>query len=205
MKILVIDYGSGNLKSVANALEFVSGAEIVVSRELKDFEDADKIILPGVGAFGDCVTALEKFGLVDEIKKQVLVNKKPFLGICVGMQLLAQKGFEDGEFKGLGFIDGEVVKIQGDDLKIPQMGWNELEILRDCAILSGIASGEHVYFANSYRFVAQNQENIVAQVDYGVKINAVVVKNNVVGIQFHPEKSGEIGLKILSNFLSWRY
>jgi glutamine amidotransferase len=207
MKIVVIDYGAGNLFSMVNALEIASnGHEIIVSNKKEDLKKANYIILPGVAAFGDCMNGLKACeGLLEELRAQIMNEKKPFLGICVGMQVLASIGFEDGENKGLGFIDGKVVKIESEGLKVPQMGWNNLEIRQNHPILKEVQENSHVYFANSYQFIAQNQGNIVAQVEYGGKINAILAKNNIVGIQFHPEKSGEVGLKILSNFLSWRY
>ncbi len=220
MKILVINYNSGNLKSVVNALEYVNErdnlqCEIFVSNDANDLKKADKIILPGVGSFSDCVAGIYKNqDFVEELKNQILSEKKKFFGICVGMQVLAEIGFENQETKGLGFIEGEVRKIDFSDaknlnsdekmsLKIPQMGWNNLKILQNHPILKEIEEKADVYFANSFHFLCKNSENIVAQVDYGIEINAIIAKENVVGVQFHPEKSGEIGLKILKNFLKW--
>ncbi len=211
MKIVIIDYGSGNLQSVVNALESLkTGHEIVISARKEDLKKATHIILPGVGAFGDCMAGLKvQEGFAEEMRYQAVVEQKPFLGICVGMQVLASMGYENGEHKGLGFIDGKVVKIEAkDDLKVPHMGWNELiinEAHSKHQLLKGIQNGDHVYFANSYHFLCQNSGNIVAQTDYGFKMSAILAKRNIVGIQFHPEKSGEVGLKILKNFLDWRY
>ncbi len=211
MKIVIIDYGAGNLQSVVNALESLNlGHEILVSNRKEDLKKATHIILPGVGAFGDCMAGLKlQEGFAEEMRYQAVVEQKPFLGICVGMQVLASIGYENGEHKGLGFIDGKVVKIEPKtDLKVPHMGFNELIINAEHAkhqLLKGIKNGDHVYFANSYHFLCQNRGNILAQVDYGFKMNALLAKRNIVGIQFHPEKSGEVGLRILKNFLDWRY
>ncbi len=210
MKVVIIDYGSGNLKSVFNAFESINlGIEIIISNKVQDLKSASHIVLPGVGAFADCMKGLKSTPcLIEELRNQVLREKKPFLGICVGMQVLASSGNENGESQGLGFIDGRVQKIisENNDLKIPHMGWNELILSKiNHPLLKDIKSGDHVYFANSYHFLCQNEGNIIAQVEYGGKINAMIAKNNIVGIQFHPEKSGEVGLKILKNFLEWRY
>lgn len=238
MKTVIIDYGSGNLQSVFNALMSLNlGHEIIISDRPEVLKTATHLVLPGVGAFADCMQGLKAVeGLGEALHKQVMIEKKPLLGICVGMQVLASKGYENGETLGLGFIDGKVVKIEagvsgkalkteeevdsnkqatenfvtenGAALKIPHMGWNEL-ILRpeqiSHPILRGIKNGDHVYFANSYHFLCQNEGNVLAQVEYGAKLNAVIAKKNIVGIQFHPEKSGEIGLQILKNFLNWRF
>ena len=145
-------------------------------------------------------------GLLPEIRKQALMEKKPFLGICVGMQVLASIGHENGEHAGLGFINGKVERIPFlEGLKIPHMGWNEIIIkAAKHAVLKDIKDGEHFYFANSYHFICQNENNVLAQVEYGSKLNAIIAKENILGIQFHPEKSGEAGLKLLKNFLNWR-
>lgn len=211
MKLLIIDYGAGNLRSVENAFRKIISdenldVELIISDQKKDLELADKIFLPGVGAYGDCMDSLKKKDLIDELKKQILVNKKKFLGICVGMQVLSQKGYEDGEHDGLAFINGEVKKIDNHkgSLKVPHMGWNEVEFVSDkIDILSGINKKEFFYFANSYKFEAQNNGDILAFCDYQQQIIAGVGRDNIVGLQFHPEKSSDAGLKILSNFLKW--
>jgi glutamine amidotransferase len=208
MKTVIIDYGAGNVESVLNALSFVKNNEnFLVSNKPSDIRAANHLILPGVGAFGDCMDGLKSAeGLLPEIRKQVLVEKKPFLGICVGMQVLASIGYENGEHQGLGFINGKVEKITAQEgLKIPHMGWNEI-VLKPTKhpALKDVKNGEHFYFANSYHFVCQNENNVLVQVEYGSKLNAIVAKENILGIQFHPEKSGEAGLLILKNFLNWR-
>jgi glutamine amidotransferase len=208
MKTVIIDYGSGNVESVLNALSFVKNNEnFLVSNKPSDIRAANHLILPGVGAFGDCVNGLKSVeGLLPEIRKQVLIEKKPFLGICVGMQVLASIGYENGEHQGLGFINGKVEKITTQEgLKIPHMGWNEIMLKpTKHPALKDVKNGEHFYFANSYHFICQNENNVLAQVEYGSKLNAIVAKENILGIQFHPEKSGEAGLLILKNFLNWR-
>jgi glutamine amidotransferase len=208
MKTVIIDYGAGNVESVLNALSFVKNNEnFLVSNKPSDIRAANHIILPGVGAFGDCMDGLKSVeGLLPEIRKQVLVEKKPFLGICVGMQVLSSIGYENGEHQGLGFINGKVEKITAQEgLKIPHMGWNEIMLKpTKHPALKDVKNGEHFYFANSYHFICQNENNVLAQVEYGSKLNAIVAKENILGIQFHPEKSGEAGLLILKNFLNWR-
>ena len=208
MNIVIIDYGAGNIKSVKNAVEKIleeknlPNSSVIISSKKSDIENSTHLILPGVGAFGDCVQGLEKNELISEIKKQALTNKKPFLGVCVGMQVMADFGYEDGKYEGLGLISGEVKKIdsQNNLLKIPHMGWNNIEILQNNhKILQNISSDEHFYFANSYHFIAKNKDELVAEVFYGQKITAIIAKENILGIQFHPEKSGEVGLEILQN------
>jgi glutamine amidotransferase len=211
MKIVVIDYGSGNVKSVANALlEVKDDAQILISNRPADIKSANFLLLPGVGAFGDCMQGLNSVEeLVPEIREQVLTKKKPFLGICVGMQVLASAGYENGEYQGLGFIEGKVKKITAQPgLKIPHMGWNEIKLkpakhsLKKHMILQKIESGQHFYFANSYHFICNNKDEALAHVEYGAKLDVIVAKENIVGVQFHPEKSGAAGLKLLKNFLN---
>jgi glutamine amidotransferase len=194
--ISVIDYGAGNLLSVKKALDFLNIASVVSSKK-EDIEKSDAIILPGVGAFPDAMESLNKSGLVDTIKEQAKL--KPFLGICLGMQLLFQKSFEFKECEGLGLINGEVKKIGAEGLKIPHMGWNDLKIQNNCPLLDGINEGDYVYFVHSFKAVTDDK-NINAFTIYGEKIPALVSNGNIYGAQFHPEKSSEVGLKILKNF-----
>lgn len=194
--ISIIDYGAGNLLSVKKALDFLNIPSIVTS-SAEDIEKSDAIILPGVGAFPDAMESLHKSGLVDTIKEQARL--KPFLGICLGMQLLFQKSYEFKECEGLGLIDGEVKKIVAEGLKIPHMGWNDLKILNNCPLLNGINEGDYVYFVHSFR-AETDDKNINAYTMYGEKIPALVSNGNIYGAQFHPEKSSEVGLKILKNF-----
>jgi len=211
MKLAIVDYGAGNLRSVENAFRKIIldenfDVELIITDKKQDLVLADKIFLPGVGAYGDCMNSLRERDLVYEIKNQVLVNKKKFLGICVGMQVLSDKGYEDGEYEGLGFINGEVKKVDNisKTLKVPHMGWNEVRFLKgEEKILLGVKKEEYFYFANSYKFDVENQQDILGSCDYGQEIIGAVMKENIVGLQFHPEKSSEAGLKILSNFIRW--
>lgn len=195
--IAVIDYGAGNIFSVKNALDYL-GMENMLTSGAEDIENADALILPGVGAFPSAMNALEKSGLIETIKTEA--KKKPFLGICLGMQLLLEKGFEFEECDGLGLIKGCVRKIEESDLIIPHMGWNKLEILNDCPLVSGLDENSFVYFVHSYKAECDD-ENISAYSVYGDKVPALIFDGNTVyGAQFHPEKSGDTGLKILKNF-----
>lgn len=204
-KIVIIDYGSGNVESFSNSLNLIKdNHDIIISNDLQHIRDADRLVLPGVGAFGDCMDGLKATtGLLQEIKQQVLVEKKPFFGVCVGMQVLASIGYEDGKHQGLDFIKGQVKKIEAiGDLRIPHMGWNDIVLQKNNhPVLEGIATGDHFYFANSYHFDCEEKDNIFAYVEYGQKICAILAKDNIIGVQFHPEKSGEKGLRILKNFL----
>lgn len=206
-KVVIIDYGSGNLQSVFNALELIKppSSTIIISSNTADLKSATHIILPGVGAFGDCISNLKTIsGMVEELQTQVLKNKKPFLGICVGMQLLADFGFEHGKFEGLGFIEGNVVEInnQNRTLKVPHIGWNDITINHPHPILNGIKDGEHFYFVHSFYFAARNKNDIIATVNYGENLPAIISKGNIVATQFHPEKSSDAGLQLLKNFIS---
>jgi imidazole glycerol-phosphate synthase subunit HisH len=207
MKTVIIDYGSGNIESVFNALTLVQeNQEILISKDPAIVRSANRLILPGVGSFADCMQGLKSVnGLIEEIRNQVLKEKKPFLGVCVGMQVLASVGYEDGEHQGLCFINGKVEKIVSENLKVPHMGWNDLVVKPNKhGALKDTKTGDHFYFANSYHFQCQNENNELAHVNYGSEICAIVSKENILGLQFHPEKSGEPGLKILKNFLNWR-
>lgn len=195
--IAVIDYGAGNIFSVKNALDHLGLENALVSDE-KSVRDADAIILPGVGAFPAAMRKLEATGLVDTIKEEAA--KKPFLGICLGMQIIFSKGYEFEECDGLGLIDGAVRKMEAPDLIIPHMGWNKLEKLNDCALLNGVGDDEYVYFVHSYKAECEDKF-ISAFSEYGGRVPALVHDGKFVyGAQFHPEKSGDTGLKILRNF-----
>jgi glutamine amidotransferase len=215
MLVAIVDYRSGNLHSAAKAFERAareSGveAEIAVSSEPDIIRKADRIVLPGVGAFGDCYNGLATSpGVVEALEEAVLNKARPFFGICVGMQLLADRGFEHGVHRGLGWIGGEVRPIEMGDpgLKIPHMGWNTLSFSRSHPLLDGIPdgpSGWHAYFVHSYAFSPERPEDAAATTDYGHPITAFVARNNIAGSQFHPEKSQKLGLKLISNFLKWR-
>lgn len=194
--IAVIDYGAGNLFSVKNALDYL-GYENVFTNKADDLKKADKLILPGVGAFPDAMKMLDETGLIGTIKEEA--NKKPLLGICLGMQMLFEKGYEFGETEGLGFIGGSVKLMTPPDLVIPQIGWNELIMNKECPILKDIGEKPYVYFVHSYAAECDSKD-VAAYTDYGGRVTACVMKGNVYGCQFHPEKSGETGLRILKNF-----
>ncbi len=196
--IAVIDYGAGNIFSVKNALDHL-GYENILTKSETDIRNADAVILPGVGAFPWAMKMLSDSGLVDTIKTEA--KKKPFLGICLGMQLLFDKGFEFEECNGLGLIPGYVDKINEPELVIPHMGWNKLEINHDCPLFNGLSDDEYVYFVHSYKAFCDD-ENLYAYCEYGHKVPALVSDGKTVfGAQFHPEKSGKTGLKILENFV----
>jgi glutamine amidotransferase len=212
MSITVIDYGSGNLKSVAKALETAANninlsSKIEVTSDTKKIIKSDKIVLPGQGSFRDCYLGIKKIPELNEILNQfVLEKKKPILGICVGMQLFAKVGYELQETKGFGWIDAEVRKINNMNkkLKLPHMGWNEIELKKDCFLFSNIKNKSHAYFIHSYEFMTKKKECVVATTNYGNSIIVSVVKENIIGTQFHPEKSQKNGLIILENFLGWK-
>lgn len=205
----LIDYGSGNLASAAKALGRAANGrcEIVTTADPAIVKNAERIVLPGVGAFADCIKGLTGIGgMVETLREKVLKQGAPFLGICVGMQLLATVGVEFGRHAGLGWIAGEVVKIVPSDpsLKIPHMGWNELKFVKRHALLKEIEEGAHAYFVHSYQLVPALVEDLIATTDYGAPLTAMVANDNIAGTQFHPEKSQTTGLKILENFLTWR-
>jgi glutamine amidotransferase len=210
MQVALIDYGSGNLASAAKALARAAGDtgdNIVVTADPQIVRDSERIVLPGVGAFADCMRGLSAIpGMVESLREKVLKEGAPFLGICVGMQLLATVGREFGNHPGLGWIAGEVVKITPDDpgLKIPHMGWNELEVTRGHPLLAGIAPGANVYFVHSYQFKTALPDDLLATTNYGGPLTAMIGNENIAGTQFHPEKSQATGLKLLGNFLKWR-
>ena len=212
MSITVIDYGSGNLKSAVKALEAAAkninlNSRIEVTADPKKIIKSDKIVLPGQGSFRDCYLGIKKIpGLDETLNEFVLEKKKPILGICVGMQLFAKTGYESEETKGFGWIDAEVRKINNMNkkIKIPHMGWNEIEIKKDCFLFSNIKNKSHAYFIHSYEFMTKQKDCVVATTNYGAPIIASVVKENIVGTQFHPEKIQKNGLTILENFLNWK-
>jgi len=211
MSIAIIDYGSGNLRSAAKALEVANksvnaNSKIVITSDPEVIKKANKIILPGQGSFRECYLGIKKInGLVDTLNNFVLVQKKPIFGICVGMQLFAKIGYETEETKGFGWIDGVVKKINNINktLKLPHMGWNQIEFKKDFLLFSGIENKSHMYFVHSYEFLTKQKNCIVATTNYGNSIIVAVAKDNIFGTQFHPEKSQKNGLKLLENFLKW--
>ncbi len=207
--VALIDYGSGNLASAAKALSRAANgkSDIFTTADPQVVRDAERIVLPGVGAFADCMRGLTAVpGMVEALREKVLKEGAPFLGICVGMQLLATVGVEFGRHAGLGWIAGEVVKITPDDkgLKIPHMGWNQLKVEQEHALLEGIAPDAHAYFVHSFQLKPALPEDLIATTDYGGPLTAMVGNENIVGTQFHPEKSQATGIKLLENFLAWR-
>ena len=198
--VAIIDYGVGNLFSLKSSLDKI-GVQSVITGDKKEISEADRIILPGVGAFGDAVNKLKDSGLFEFIKDEAKRNK-PIMGICLGMQLLFDKSYEYGEYDGLGLISGEIKPIRDiipDSLKIPHIGWNSLKLNGVSPIFKYINDGDFVYFVHSF-YGAQCENSLIAYTDYGAKITAAVGKDNVFGCQFHPEKSGDVGLKILKAF-----
>jgi glutamine amidotransferase len=215
MSVAVIDYGSGNLHSAAKALERASresgiNAPIVVTSDPDQVRKAERVVLPGVGAFADCKRGLDAVpGMVEALTESVREKGKPFFGICVGMQLLAERGLEHGVTKGLGWLRGDVDRIAPKDasLKIPHMGWNTLREKRKHPLFDGIelgAQGLHAYFVHSYHLKPADESDLVAQTDYAGAITAAVARGNIAGSQFHPEKSQRLGLALLANFLRWK-
>ncbi len=215
MRAVIVDYGSGNLNSAQKAFERAAReadwpGTVAVSAEPDDIRAADRVVLPGVGAFADCVRGLRAVpGLLEAMDEVVRRQGKPFLGICVGMQLLASRGREHAVTEGLGWVPGEVRAIRPADptLKVPHMGWNTLRQGRAHALLDGIPTGEnglHAYFVHSYALEPSDPADVVASADYAGPITAVVGRNNVAGTQFHPEKSQKLGLALIGNFLRWR-
>jgi glutamine amidotransferase len=211
MQAVIIDYGSGNLRSAAKAFERATresgvAMPIKVSADPRDVAAASHIVLPGVGAFADCMRGVSAVpGMVEAMTRAVQEEKRPFLGICVGMQLLAKRGHEHGTHPGLGWIDGEVYRLDVPGLKVPHMGWNELQPKEPShPLLAGIAAGAHAYFVHSYHMKLSDSGAALALTEYGGPVVAVVARENVAGTQFHPEKSQEAGLRLIANFLRWR-
>ena len=213
METVVIDYGSGNLRSAAKALERAgretgAGGAVTVTGDAGALDRADRIVLPGVGAFGDCAAGLRGLtGMIEALERNVREQKKPFLGICVGMQLMAERSIEHGSHDGLGWIPGEVRPLAPSDgtLKIPHMGWNEVTSAGPAAhpVLAGFARTAHAYFVHSYAIFCEDDADVLATTDYGGSFTAVVGRDNMIGTQFHPEKSQAAGLRLLGDFLQW--
>jgi glutamine amidotransferase len=208
-RVALIDYGSGNLRSAEKALvrAAMGHADILVTNDPAQVASADRVVLPGVGAFKACMDALSaRTGVIEAMNLAVRERGVPFLGICVGMQLMAARGLEFGVTPGLGWIDGDVKKIAPADphLKVPHMGWNSLEDVTDQPVLAGLREGAPVYFTHSFAMYPQNPLDVAAYVDHGGRFPAAVARDNLVGVQFHPEKSQAAGLKLLADFLEWR-
>ena len=207
MKVTIVDYSSGNISSVINSFKEVAQnkATIEVTSDLNKIKTSDKIVLPGQGSFKSCVDSLNKIsGLNDALNEFVTVNKKPLLGICVGLQMFADVGYEETETKGLGWISGKVSKIdnQNGKYKLPHIGWNQINILKESKIFKEVENNSHMYFVHSYEFIPKDNKVISATTDYSTKVVCSVEKENIFGTQFHPEKSDKTGLKIIDNFIN---
>lgn len=215
MRVAIIDYGSGNLRSATKAFERAAreagiAAEIDLTADPQRVLTADRIVLPGVGAYADCAAGLHGVpGMWEAVEETAVRKARPFFGICVGMQLMSERGLEKVVTKGFGWIGGDVQEMTPADpsLKIPQIGWNTIEVMRPHPLFDGIATGEgglHAYFVHSYHLAAKNPEDVLAVADYGGPVTAAVVKDNLAGTQFHPEKSQALGLALIANFLRWK-
>ncbi|MER9605110.1 imidazole glycerol phosphate synthase subunit HisH [Mesorhizobium sp. M0243] len=215
MRVAIIDYGSGNLRSATKAFERAAleagiSADIDLTADAERVRTADRIVLPGVGAYADCAAGLQAVeGMWEAVEEVAIVKGRPFLGICVGMQLMSQRGLEKTITEGFGWISGDVKEIMPSDpaLKIPQIGWNTIELKRQHPLFAGIptgASGLHAYFVHSYHLDARKADEVLAVADYGGPVTAAVARDNLVGTQFHPEKSQALGLTLITNFLRWR-
>ena len=207
MNVTIVDYKSGNISSVINSFEEVAQdkVNIKVTSDLNKIKLSDKVVLPGQGSFKSCVDALNKInGLTDTLNEFAINNKKPLLGICVGLQMFADIGYEETETKGLGWISGKVLKIdnQNGKYKLPHIGWNQINIVKDSKIFRDIENNSHMYFVHSYEFIPEDKNVISAKTNYSSNIVCSVEKENIFGTQFHPEKSDKMGLKIINNFIS---
>ena len=215
MRVAIIDYGSGNLRSATKAFERAAresgvDADIILTADAETVRKADRIVLPGVGAYADCKAGLSHVpGMIDALQEAVITRANPFLGICVGMQLMSSRGLEKTVTEGLDWIKGDVVEMtpSDPDLKIPQIGWNTIELKKPHPLFDGIKTGEnglHAYFVHSYHFAASNPDDVLAVTNYGGAMTAAVARDNMVGTQFHPEKSQKLGLALIANFLRWK-
>ena len=207
MKVTIVDYNSGNISSVINSFKEVAQdkVNIEVTSDLNKIKSSDKVVLPGQGSFKSCVEALNNIdGLTDTLNEFVMTSKKPLLGICVGLQMFADIGYEESETEGLGWISGKVSKIdnQNGKFKLPHIGWNQIHIMKDSKILKSIEDKSHMYFVHSYEFIPEDKNVISSTTDYSSNIVCSVEKENIFGTQFHPEKSDKMGLKIIDNFIN---
>ena len=207
MNVTIVDYKSGNISSVINSFNEVAKnkVNVIVTSDLDKIKLSDKVVLPGQGSFKSCVDALNNInGLVDTLNEFTITNKKPLLGICVGLQMFADVGYEETETKGLGWISGKVSKIsnQNGKYKLPHIGWNQINIVKDSKIFKDIENNSHMYFVHSYEFIPEDKNVISATTDYSSNIVCTVEKENIFGTQFHPEKSNKIGLQIIENFIN---
>lgn len=204
--IAIVDYGMGNVRSLRNAFEYL-GEDVVVTSDFPTLEDADRLVLPGVGAFGDAMAAIEERGLERVLTRQALEHKKPVLGVCLGMQLFAKSSCEHGDHRGLGWIDAEIRRLEvAEPLKVPHVGWNDLHFPSDDWLFEGIRSGEaNFYFVHSFHMACHQSSDLIATTDYGGPVTAVVRSGNLIAAQFHPEKSQDNGLKMLANWVHHKF
>ena len=207
MNVTIVDYNSGNISSVINSFKQVAKdkVNVEVTSDIETIKNSDKIVLPGQGSFKSCIDKLNSIkGLIDILNEFTIEKKKPLLGICVGLQMFADVGYEEVETKGLGWISGKVSKIdnQGGKYKLPHIGWNEIDIIKDSLIFKGIENNSHMYFVHSYEFVPEDKTVISATTHYSSNVVSSVQQENIFGTQFHPEKSDKIGLKVINNFIS---
>ena len=207
MNVTIVDYKSGNISSVINSFKEVakSKVNIKVTSDLNEIKSSDKLVLPGQGSFKSCIDGLKNIsGMIDVLNEFVINNKKPLFGICVGLQMFANIGYEEKETEGLGWIPGKVSKIdnQKGKYKLPHIGWNQINILKNSKILKGVEKNSHMYFVHSYEFIPENKDVITSTTNYSSNIVCSVEKENIFGTQFHPEKSDKLGLKIINNFIS---
>ena len=207
MNVTIVDYNSGNISSVINSFKEVAKdrVNIKVTADLKNIKSSDKVVLPGQGSFKSCIDALNNInGLVDTLNEFAIDNKKPLLGICVGLQMFADVGYEETETKGLGWISGKVSKINNENgkYKLPHIGWNQINIVKDSKIYKDIENNSHMYFVHSYELIPEDKNVISATTDYSSKIVCSIEKENIFGTQFHPEKSDKMGLRIVENFIT---
>ncbi len=206
MNVIIVDYNSGNISSVINSFKEIAQdkVNVEVTSDLNKIKYSDKVVLPGQGSFKSCINALNKIdGLVDTLNEFAITNKKPLLGICVGLQMFADIGYEETETKGLGWISGKVTKIDNKNgkFKLPHIGWNQINIVKESKIFQNIKNYSHMYFVHSYEFIPKDKNTITAFTDYSSEIVCSVEKENIFGTQFHPEKSDKVGLKLIKNFL----
>jgi len=203
--IAIIDYGMGNLQSVANILDYIGEASIITNKK-EEIESADKLILPGVGAFGEAMENLKKLDLIDFLTKEVIGKKKPFLGICLGMQLIAQKSYEMGEYAGLGWIKGEVKKLEamGKEFRIPHIGWNDVIVQKECVLYGKDLKPKVCYFVHSFHLDCTDKEDITAVTNYGRNFVCSLERGNIMATQFHPEKSQKDGIEMMKKFVAYK-
>lgn len=201
----IVDYGMGNLLSVYNAFDYL-GADVVICKLPEHLSDVERIVIPGVGAFKDCISKMNETGFVKALNEEVLKKAKPTLGICLGMQVMGRRSFEGGEFEGLGWFDADIVRLtpSNPSLRVPNIGWNTINYNKEIPLFKGLPPNPDFYFVHSYYVKANNAEDVVATYDYTFNVTASILKDNIFATQFHPEKSQDNGLKVLENFINWR-